>query len=626
MASCRCKQLRLCRAYASDNLSRFCKTAGMNTLPIPDTAIEVADTGALIAALNSLRRGQQLDGQTIDLYLSGLDYEEFAVFDYWGATEADWLTLWMREDGRTTVRYTGEGMSDAAGAVVRLGTSISMPLRNIRFRNTLNVDGLSNDDGVGAIFGFAAGGSHNTDPRRADLFNVDIEGPRIKNLQQWGFKFDGNGGSRNLRLAHFEISHTGFRHDPGESDGFGEGLYIGDGATGRPVVGAVVEHGWLHDIHFGEGAEVKQNCKGVKLDSLLLERVFIDNGAAIKFTSRELGNVVSRCIVDTVTVDGDSDTGAPVGIQSYGGTDVIDNYVKNIPNGYCYDVIQAPSTGVPPVTFMGNYGDATGARGALRDHGSTFFGPHPVEWTNAGGNSFTGPRADADLWQEVEAQPRPSFPAPADPVVPVEPAPVGPTPVLPEGSMRVSVVAKGSTGFEQIQVIADGQARGIKRTLDIEWRTLTWSVPITADVQVWFDNDSSSSPDGDRNVHVERIFVSQDDQVLASVPATHPDVHSSGSWQEGLGCAPMFNRDRSADYRALGWLHCNGELDFTQPLSEELAIAMWPVPPVVPVPPIEPVPEPESPTIPEMIAAMLQPLSWRERVDIFAAVFDLITE
>lgn len=552
----------------------------MNIVDIPDTAIEVATMADLTRILDQIETRQS--SERFDLFLSGLEYEEFGIFDYTGGAAGNWLSLYFRPDGRTTIGYTGQGHRRARSAVVRIGSLTGTPVSNVRMRNPFVVDGRSTDDDEGAIFGFAAGGSFDRDPSRTNLTNVDIEGPAIRNLQQWGFKFDGDGGSRNLRLAHFEISDTGTRHDPGESDGFGEGLYIGDGNTGRPITDALIELGWLHDINFGEGAEVKQGCRRVVLSKLLLERVLIDNGAAIKVTSRLPGNAVADCVVDGVSVTSDSDTGFPVGIQTFGGCEVVRNHVANTPNGYSYDVTQAPTANTPASSFGDNYANAVGARGAIRTSGTSFYGPHIVPVSDLGGNTYTGPAHQAaGWWNPTLLRARPSREAilgATEPQLPAPPVVIPPAGPDTERPVPIIVRAKGDTGTESLDVLVNGQYRSTIR-LATEYSDMPAVVAVVPEgaaqsIELRFTNDS-----GPRNVTIDSVQLGD-----LKLPA------SMGMLVDPAGIVQSYNDD--------GRLYWNSGLLFAfagepQPEPEpEPTPAPEPVPTPPPVPGDLPDPEP----------------------------------
>ena len=518
----------------------------MNIVEVPDHAIEVATSGQLIQALKDLRG----KGIAADLYLSGTEYEEFGIFDYFGRGDA-WLSLWMRTDGQTRVSFTGEGGPLARSAVIRIGSMEQNPVSNIRFRNPFQVDGQSFDDNQGAIWGFAAGGSYDNDPARTDIRNIDIEGPQIKNLQLSGFKFDGDGGSSNLRLAHFEISHTGNRYDRGETDKtYAEGLYIGDGNTKRRIDGAIIEDGWIHHVESGEGAEVKSGCTNVVLRRLLVEDVRISDGAAIKFQSRDQSNRVESCVVRRISVNSDSATRSPVGIQSFGGTTIVDNHVSEMLGGYCYEVVPSKSGGVYPVRFKDNYADSRGAMGALRSNRQTFFGNIDTPIVDEGGNEFTGGQGDATGWREVAERAAPSMTShlPAPPIIVTPPAvstpPVVPTPVpspteTPEGNLIPLIVrAKGDTGEERLELWVNGQMSSTIQ-LDTEYDTLPVVHALFPEgsvrgIELRFNNDAgASNPAGDRNITIESVTLGN--QVIPASDAilVDPDNLTIGYRNDG---------------------------------------------------------------------------------------------
>ena len=515
----------------------------MNIVEVPESAIEVANTGQLIQRLSAMQ-GSSLP---VDLFLSGLEYEEFGIFDYFGQGN-DWMTLYCRPDGLTTVAYTGGGHSLARSAVIRVGSMTQKPVSNIRMRNPFTVDGQSFDDNQGAIWGIAAGGSYDKDPARTDIRNIDIEGPRIKNLQLSGFKFDGDGGSSNLRLAHFEISHTGSRYDRGETDKtYAEGLYIGDGNTRRQIDGAIIEDGWIHHVESGEGAEVKSGCTNVVLRRLLVEDVRISDGAAIKFQSRDQTNRVESCDVRRISVNSDSATRSPVGIQSFGGTTIVDNHVSEMLGGYCYEVVPSKSGGVYPVRFENNYADSRGAMGALRSNRQTFFGNIDTPIIDEGGNEFTGGRGDATGWREVAEQAAPSMTShlPAPPIIVTPPPavstpPVVPTPTeTPEGNLIPLIVrAKGDTGEERLELWVNGQMSST-----IQFGTEYDTLPVVhalfpegsvRGIELRFINDAgASNPAGDRNITIESVTLGN--QVIPASDAilVDPDNLAIGYRNDG---------------------------------------------------------------------------------------------
>lgn len=197
------------------------------------------------------------------------------------------------------------------------------------------------------------------------------------------------------------------------------------------------------------------------------------------------------------------------------------------------------------------------------------------------------------------------------------------TPANSGGTMQVEVMARGTTGSEEIALIVDGVDIGPHKVLTVENQLCTWTnVARSGAIQVAFVNDGLDANGKDRNAIIERVTIVDGDTAV-SIPSTHPDVLSTGTWQQGVGCEPMFNRDRSNDFTDWGWLHCGGELDFTQPLTEGLAA----VDPVDPDPDPDPDPvDPDPLTIPEQIAALLQPLTWRERANNICAALGLITD
>ena len=119
--------------------------------------------------------------------------------------------------------------------------------------------------------------------------------------------------------------------------------------------------------------------------------------------------------------------------------------------------------------------------------------------------------------------------------------------------MRVDVLASGQTGEEQLKVSTVSGEHGLVMHLSTTESVFIVDVPQDEvhTLRVEFINDGTASTGNDKNARV--INVTVDGVTYAT---THPDVYSTGTWQNGVGCAPGYLQSE--------WLHCAGFFDFAE--------------------------------------------------------------
>ena len=127
----------------------------------------------------------------------------------------------------------------------------------------------------------------------------------------------------------------------------------------------------------------------------------------------------------------------------------------------------------------------------------------------------------------------------------------------PDQGNTVTVRAQGSTGEEQVVLLADGVAQGEAAALSTTMSHYSWDVefPFT-DLSVAFVNDGNSAAGADKNVRVDYLVVGAD------TLQAEDQLTNTGSWSVRGGCGSG---------GASEWLYCEGYIAFAQPAEQSNA-------------------------------------------------------
>jgi len=254
---------------------------------IPAGAVDVPNMGALTSELAKYVGGGSLAGQSVDLYLSGALYGAIGIRNYNCTDGGTGLRLYGRQNGTTVVRFGASGsMPESQSCCLKVASASGSRQTNRRISiYNLDFDGVgSPQTSNGAIWGTNFGSSFGSDNNRGDIFEIHIQGCRIRNVRQSGVKLDGDGGSDGATIRLCTVQGTGFQHVAGtSSDGFGEGIYLGDGSTGRGWNNFTVEQCHVFNTVQGEAIELKRAGGGVgAIRHCLVHDIEIHSGGALK--------------------------------------------------------------------------------------------------------------------------------------------------------------------------------------------------------------------------------------------------------------------------------------------------------------------------------------------------------
>ena len=270
---------------------------------VPGGAIDCPDMTTLVTEINKVLPGGSNAGDSVVLSASGLQYGQIGLDSYDCSDGGDGFELYFREDGASQITHNAAGsMGDAHSALFRLKNGANkVSVYNGDFVGNGSL-GTSN----GAIWGGAIGGSYDNDPNRGDVFDVLLRGCRFRDTRQSGVKIDGDGGTDGVTMELCTVDNTGLQYTVGSSSGFGEGVYVGDGNTGRAYSNVTVTQCEVMNVLHGEAIEGKRNGTNVVVSYNHVHDVVVDSGGAIKFegpyTAR--GNRVHAV---STNVDSDSD-------------------------------------------------------------------------------------------------------------------------------------------------------------------------------------------------------------------------------------------------------------------------------------------------------------------------------
>lgn len=288
---------------------------------VPATATECPNMPSLMAELAKYAPGGPLDGQAGEIAMTGGDvYGRFGI-DFWSFTNK--LKVYGRQDGTTQVRGTvGGGNGLDRGHAFRMEGVRNVEIYNIDF----NAEGqLHTSNGVqsATILGAHWAG----DTTRADVFNIHMQGCRFRNSRQAGIKVDGDGGTDGVTLQQCTAMNTGLQWTAGDSEGFGEGIYCGDGNSKRAWSNITFDRCHVFNVYMGEGIEMKLNGTNGLVKDCWIHDVLIDNGGGLKFTDNDTYQAIGNSIWNIGSTP-DSDTEG-YGIFTTGGGTFLNNTVWN---------------------------------------------------------------------------------------------------------------------------------------------------------------------------------------------------------------------------------------------------------------------------------------------------------
>ena len=244
--------------------------------PAPATA---GDTGAPVttvtssSALASAISAAENSNASSDIVIDGVLVAGKIIEGYnWNGTLAgvnpgNKLRIFGINGGGMT--YTG---SSGEGAVVKLKECNGVEL------HSLELDGESTGaNGAYAII--TIGARWDNDTNRGNNFNSVVSHCTAHHSRQALIKCDGDGASSDTAITWNYLHHSGMSGGTGE--GYGEGVYIGDGNTKRSHDSVLVEGNRMEDINDGEAINQKENCTGVTIRYNSIDGVTIDSGGVI---------------------------------------------------------------------------------------------------------------------------------------------------------------------------------------------------------------------------------------------------------------------------------------------------------------------------------------------------------
>ena len=348
-----------------------------------------ATLGAFQTELNKVLLGGANAGDSVDLHLTGTLYKEIGIRNYNCTDAGTGLRIYGNADGTTVVQFSGTtsplvsptGMTEANSACFRLGSASGLRETNTRIE-VYNIDfdgngtlGTTN----GCTWGVIVGGAYDGDPNRGNCFEVHFQGCRVRDTGQSGCKTDGNGGTDGVTWQQCTITTTGLRYTSGDSSGFGEGMYVGDGNTGRAWSNITIDRCEISAVLMGEGVEMKRNGGNGLITDCHIHDITMDNGGGIKFEDNPNEYTARRNRVHDIKTNADSDDSASNGICMTGGGILENNIVWDIESGGgCVMMPHAIASGLTGSSTHNTF-DATGAGAAFRFTGD--FGD-PANRTN----------------------------------------------------------------------------------------------------------------------------------------------------------------------------------------------------------------------------------------------------
>ena len=294
-------------------------------VPVPAGAIQCPTEASFHATVQDYLPGGPNAGQSVNIHLNGLQYDRLGIESYECTDGGLGMRKFGNQDGSTEIRYGNTDVTgDAHGAIFRLKNGFATGgLFNVR------LNGQSTGDGVGAIWGLILGASFDNDQNRGDVFNYVVRGVESHHVQQSTIKVDGDGGTNGVHVSYSTFRNTGI--GDANFEGFGEGVYIGDGNTGRAYSNVIVEFCHIHDVFMGEGIEAKRNGTNVVIRYNNVHDVVIRDGGGIKGEgyAEVYGNRIAR-----VSTHANSTTSNGNGIQMIRGGELYNNVIWDC-TGFC---------------------------------------------------------------------------------------------------------------------------------------------------------------------------------------------------------------------------------------------------------------------------------------------------
>lgn len=584
-------------------------------VPVPDTAIRCSTLTDFARLVRRYFPGGDRAGRSVEIYVDGLQYDEAGLERYRCTDGGHGMYIYGRQDGATQFRYTGRGMKEAYSAIFRLANGAS----KVSLFN-LDLEGLHSNSNRGATWGAILGGAYAQDPNRGDVSDIVMRGCRVRNVKEIGIKVDGDGNTNGVWVVYCTVDGAQV-----------EGIYAGDGATGRRYNRVFIWACEVMNTSRGEAIEAKRNADTVEIGYCHAHRIHMDSGGAIK-TERPYD--VFNNIVHHVTASGSTRNGD--GIEVMGGN-VHCNIIWGV-TGSCVVVLKSNvpgrvarvrhntldarrgrgavsgneenylgnhATGVHSDNniYVGHHFNGSAGGGTLNDikvDAGDFVGPSNTETSDAGqgpGSGYllkSGPARnsvtrlvshDARGWARGSKTDAGALDSAATPPTSEVP-PVNPP--ANTGSHKLTVNLHGDTGAEHVRFYLD-------ETLAGEHNGQGASIEFVAGfdqldrAHLEFVNDSTEG--GDRNVKL--ISVTVDGKTIESSQAR---FWSDGTWPHAR--EKKWSQDLPDSKR--GWLHVNGTLDITATVEDLLGIETPPPPLPTPptVPPVEPEPEPPVPVPP----------------------------
>ena len=317
-------------------------------VPVPAGAVQVATVAEFRAELNKVLPGGVNAGDSVDLHFTGTFYYEIGIEGYVRTDGGTGLRLYGNQDGSTRIGFIGTGgvtdrMLEAHSACIRVGSAENQfdPNSHIEIYN-FELDGGSTGDGIGAKWGLILGGANDVDAYRSNVSQIFVQGVEVHHTQNSGIKIDGNGGTDGVTIQQVTVREVGQQYE-GQSgvEGLGEGIYCGDGGTGRAYSNVLLDrchvYGTAGNVNFGEGINTKRNGTNVEIRDCVVHDIEIDNGGGI---ACEEYAEVRGCRVWGISRNGFSDTNYPAAVAFERGG-LVENCViwTDHPNGSCVNLI-----------------------------------------------------------------------------------------------------------------------------------------------------------------------------------------------------------------------------------------------------------------------------------------------
>lgn len=355
---------------------------------------------SLMAELAKFAPGGTKAGQDGSIWMTGPLFGRFGI-DYWSSNGTNRLRIYGNYNGSSVVNYNvggGNGL-DRNTAVIRTDGTRGVEIYN------LDLDGRATlgNSTSGAQSGMIVGAHWSGDNNRADVFDLRVQGVRLRDVRQSGMKIDGDNGTDGVTVYGCTVQRTGRGHSPGSSaSGYGEGIYCGDGNSGRSYSNVTVERCEVMDVLQGEGLEGKRNGQNVLFKDNYVHDVVIHSGAGVKFEDnvpaqnyQMIGNVVHD-----VTVNGDSAANTGAGFMLTGG-----GTIKNCLAYECDRPVEfalAKTSGVVGTLEQNTWVVPTGGDAAYRFGGSFGDGARTIQWDiNARDNIVVGNHHSGGQWSSA---------------------------------------------------------------------------------------------------------------------------------------------------------------------------------------------------------------------------------